>query len=100
MNILLVFLLFLPIQFKWDPTPPTAPKVESFKVCVGTTPGTCTVTASVNSPNTDLILDLDISKIWFAVVTGINKFGISDASNQVVVGKPLLVTGFDAAPAN
>jgi len=84
------------IRFSWTASPPPVP-VDSYKVCIGTTPGACTVTASVNAPGTVVDVDLDVSKVWYAVVTGVNAFGVSDGSNQVVVGKPLAPTNFSGA---
>ena len=94
---LLLFALL--IRFTWQPPAVNAPPVDSYKVCIGTTPGTCTVSGNVNSPNTQVDVDLDVSKVWYAVVTGKNVYGTSDGSNQVVLGKPFVVQGLTGSPS-
>jgi len=85
----LALLLFATlIKFSWAPSPGPAP-VASYKLCIGTSPGACTTTASVVAPTTEKVVDLDVNQVWYATVRAVNPFGESDPSGQVVVGKPL-----------
>lgn len=96
---LTLFFYGLLIRFSWLASPGPAP-VDAYKVCIGQTPGSCSVTANVNSPATQLDVDLDVSKVWYATVAAVNEFGESSGSNQVVVGKPLAPTGLAGHRSN
>lgn len=87
MSVILLLFATL-IKFNWAPSPGPAP-VASYKLCIGLTPGACTTTASVAAPATEKVVDLDVSKVWYATVRAVNPFGESDPSGQVIVGKPL-----------
>lgn len=87
MNFLLFFTL---IRFAWLAAPGPAP-VDSYKLCIGTSPGACTVTAT--APGTSADVDLDINQVWYAQVKAVNQYGESLGSNQVVVGFPQAPTG-------
>lgn len=91
-------LFFLLIRFKWT-APPMPPPVDSYKLCIGQTPGTCTVTANANGSTTQLDVELDVTKVWYAVVGAVNAYGTSDGSNQVVVGKPFPPTALIGSPS-
>lgn len=81
-------LYFALIKFTW--TAPSGPAVPtSYKLCIGASPGQCTTSKTVAAPALETTIDMNVSTVQYVTVTASNQYGDSDASNQVVVGKPL-----------
>lgn len=89
------FLLPVLIHFAWD-APVGGGPVESYKLCVGDKSLECDRT--VLSTATDVSVDLDVSKVWYAHVKAVNQFGESPPSNEVIVGKPHAPKGLVGRP--
>ena len=85
------------IKFTWLASAGPAP-VDSYKLCIGTTPGVCTVQTSATA--TEKTIDLDIGQVWYATVRAVNQYGESDPSGQVIVGKPQAPLGLGGKLSN
>lgn len=94
---LLIYLSAILVGFEWDANPPSD-NVQSYKLCAGTSYPQCTITGTVNSPLTQLELELDGAKTWYVFATAKNAIGESGKSNLVIVKPPSSPKNFRMKP--